>query len=243
MKPNFVRKNKRRRRGAAFWDREYAHPEYLSLSDAPSEEIKKFTHWLARGEFAYWLKSGQSAMDLGCGNGRHLIFLAKAFDLRGIGYDSSTAAIARAKKLSLDLPIVYEARNIALPLPLPDASVALALDAMTSHFLSAPERLGLRDEVHRVLSPGGFLFMRTFLKDGDLHTARLLKENPAPEPGSYLHPIIGVAEHVYAEEELLAFLKERFIIHKVYRSHKHAFRGRAQRRRAITIYAQKDPYR
>jgi ubiquinone/menaquinone biosynthesis C-methylase UbiE len=114
---------------------------------------------------------------------------------------------------------------------------------MTSHFLNKEERLGLRDEIFRVLKPGGYLFMKTFLKDEDLHTRRLLKEHPSSEEGAYIHPVMGVSEYVYSEDELVEFLSTHFIIHKIYRSHKHAFRGQARKRRTITIYAEKDPYR
>ena len=140
------------------------------------------------------------------------------------------------------LKLTYKARSIAGPLELEDESQILVLDMMTSHFLNKEERAELRDEIYRVLKPGGYLFMKTFLKDEDIHTARLLKEMPGPELGSYIHPIMGVAEYVYSEEELTDFLKEKFIIHKIYRSHKHAFRGQARKRRTITIYAEKDPY-
>ena len=113
---------------------------------------------------------------------------------------------------------------------------------MSSHFLNGEERLFLRDEIHRTLEPGGLLFMKTFLKDGDLHTKRLIEERPGKEEGSYIHPVMGVAEYVYSEEELIDFLSEKFIVHKIYRSHKHAFRGQARKRRTITIYAEKDRY-
>lgn len=118
----------------------------------------------------------------------------------------------------------------------------LALDMMSSHFLKAAEREHLRDEIFRVLKPGGYFFMKTFLKDDDLHTARLVKEKPGDEPGSYIHPVIGVQEYVYREEELLHFLGEKFIVHKTYASHKHKLKGKAWKRRTISVYAQKDPY-
>jgi ubiquinone/menaquinone biosynthesis C-methylase UbiE len=111
---------------------------------------------------------------------------------------------------------------------------------MTSHFLDKDGRKRLRDEIFRVLEPGGFFFMKTFLKDEDGHTARLLKEHPGEEPGSYIHPVMGVAEYVYSEEELLAFLSEKFIIRKVYRSHRHALKGGTGKRRTISVYAEKD---
>jgi hypothetical protein len=111
---------------------------------------------------------------------------------------------------------------------------------MTSHFLDKAGRMRLRDELHRILVPGGFLFMKTFLKDEDSHTARLLREHPGTEPGSYIHPVMGVAEYVYSEEELVAFLSEKFIVRKIYRSHRHATKGGTGKRRTISIYVEKD---
>jgi len=82
--------------------------------------------------------------------------------------------------------------------------------------------------------------MKTFLADGDLHTRRLLREFPSKEENTYIHPVIGVDEYVYTEEILTKFLAEKFIIHKVYRSHKHVLKGKARMRRTVSVYAEKD---
>lgn len=238
----FIRKPKRKRHGAAFWDYEYTEGGNLKLSSAPAEDLVKFTRWVARQKGDSPIAKNAAVVDVGCGNGRNLVYLAKEYGMRGTGYDNSTAAIKEAVALSAGLPIEYETRSIAGDLDIPDNSKALALDMMASHFLSGPERRHLRDELHRVLVPGGWLFMKTFLKDGDLHSARLLKDHAAEESGSYVHPVIGVSEHVYGEEELLGFLSEKFNIMKVSRSHKHVLKGKARKRRTISVYLQKDPY-
>ncbi|MCD5381284.1 MAG: class I SAM-dependent methyltransferase [Candidatus Pacebacteria bacterium] len=181
-----------------------------------------------------------SAIDAGCGNGRNLIYLANEFDMKGVGIDISASGIAQAKAASKDLQIEYSVQSAAAPLPVADESQTIAMDMMTSHFLNKEERENLRDEIFRALQPGGYFFMKTFLKDKDLHTARLIKEKPGPEEGSYIHPVMGVAEYVYSEKELVEFLSEKFIVRKVYRSHKHAFKGKAKKRRTISIYAEKD---
>ena len=240
MKPNFTKKKKRKVHGAAFWDKEYTNPEHLKLSENESEDLAKFTRWLIRRERNDILNPERSVVDVGCGNGRNLVFLAREFGMRGVGFDISSAAIAQAKRLSGNLPISYATRDATDVLPTPDSSQSLALDMMTSHFLDAAGRERLRDELLRVLAPGGFLFMKTFLLDKDLHSKRLLTERPGPEPGTYIHPVMGVPEHVYSEEELVEFLSARFIVRKIYRSHKHVFRGRARKRRTISIYAEKD---
>ncbi len=244
MKRPFIRKQKRRQHGQTFWDSEYAKGgEHLALSSEESEDLAKFTRWIGRQKGETGLNRHVQVMDLGCGNGRNLIFLAREFGARGFGIDTSTAAIAEARRAGEGLGLTFEARSIAGDLPTEDGSYDLALDMMTSHFLNAAERRHLRDEIHRSLRPGGWLFMKTFLLDDDLHSARLLKEYPTDEPGTYIHPVIGVPEHVYTEEELAEFLGEKFIVHKVYRSHKHRSHGKARKRRTVSIYAQKDPYK
>lgn len=239
-KPNFVRKKKRKVHGATFWDKEYTNPEHLKLSSSESQDLAKFTRWLIRRNRGDLLASGESVLDIGCGNGRNLIYLSQQFDLHGVGLDISSAAIAQAKKASVNLPLNYFVGSAAHTLPAEDESQSLALDMMTSHFLNHDDRLQLRDEIFRILKPGGFLFMKTFLKDGDLHTQRLLEEFPAKEAGAYIHPVMGVAEFVYSEAELLEFLEERFLVRKVYRSHKHISRGKARKRRTVAVYVEKD---
>ncbi len=240
VKPNFTKKKKRKVHGATFWDKEYTNPEHLKLSTVESGDLAKFMRFLERQKNEIVLQKGVSALDAGCGNGRNLIYLANEFGMKGIGVDISAAAIAQARRASQKLPITYHVGSAGTALPAADASQALVLDMMTSHFLNKTERVNLRDELHRVLIPGGFLFMKTFLKDEDLHTARLLKDHPGEELGSYIHPVMGVAEYVYTEDELVAFLSEKFIIRKIYRSHRHAVKGGAGKRRTISIYAEKD---
>ncbi len=241
VKPNFTKKKKRKVHGATFWDREYTNPEHLKLSANHSEDLAKFTRWHERQKgLTLILEPGQSALDAGCGNGRNLIYLAENFGMRGVGVDISSAAIAQAKRASVNLPITYKVGSAGDTLPATDESQSLVLDMMTSHFLDKTGRTKLRDELYRVVKPGGFLFMKTFLKDEDQHTVRLLKDFPGPEPGSYIHPVMGVAEYVYSEDELVSFLKEKFIIRKIYRSHRHTAKGGAGKRRTISVYAERD---
>lgn len=222
-----------------FWDKEYAQSGHLALSNDPSEDLVKFTRFLEREFGRKYLNPLASVADLGSGNGRNLIYLAETYGMRGIGYDISSEAVTQANRLikTKELPIVCSVQSIASPLPLPDSSQTLVLDMMASHFLNSEERLRLRDKIVRVLRKEGFLFFKTFLRDEDKHAERLLRENPASEPGSYIHPKIGVAEHVFTESEIEDFLKDHFFIHKITKSHRH--RERLAKRRSISVYAQK----
>lgn len=240
-----VKNHKNKRHGVAFWDQEYTNPEHLSMSVEVSGDLEKFTRWLERQTKRTILNPTSSAVDFGCGNGRNLLFLAGSFGMHGIGCDSSGAAIKEAKMLAEreGAHLQYETRSMAgTHANIPNDSQMLALDMMSSHFLTKENRELLRDEIYRVLKPGGYLFMKTFLKDGDIHTARLIAEKPGDEEGSYIHPVIGVPEYAYGEDELIDFLSKKFIIHKTYPSHKHKSKGKAFKRRTISVYAQKDPF-
>ena len=236
-------KRKHIRHGTAFWDHEYANRAgHLKLSTEAGEDLVKFTRWLVRETGKELLNPTSSALDLGCGNGRNLIFLAREFGMHGLGYDTSVAAIKEAESLSSEFNLSYTVRSIAGTLDVPDKSQTFVLDMMTSHILGRDERRVLRDEIYRVLSPGGYLFMKTFLRDGDLHTRRLLRDHAGKEEGTYVHPVIGVEEFVYSEDELVYFLSEKFVVHKTYASHKHILKGKARKRRTISVYAEKSPY-
>jgi len=230
---------KRKRSGQAFWDAEYKEGGHLALSVNQSEDLEKFTRWHLREYGKETLNITSSVLDIGCGNGRNLIWIAENFGMRGVGYDISSQAVAQARKRSieLNLNLTYEARSIAGDIPLPSNSQSLVLDMMTSHFLKADERAHLIHEIYRVLRPGGFLFYKTFLLDEDIHAKRMILENPTDEKNTYIHPKIGVPEHVSTQEEIEDLYGKFFTIHKIQKSHRH--RGKGAKRRSIVVYLEK----
>ncbi len=233
-----------------FWNTQYKRPTHLALSDLPAEDFVKFTRWLERGHGRKFMNVTTLALDLGCGNGRNLIYLAKEYAMRGIGYDTSETAIRQGEEAAIGLPIKFEVHSIAKPLPLPDSSITLALDMMSSHVLLRTEREALRAEILRVLKPGGWLFFKSFLLDEDRNAARMLENYPGPEEGMYMHPEIGVAEYVWTEEKISEFFASpaeasresgnHFIIHKIEKSFKHKHvDGSPWKRRTVSAYLEK----
>lgn len=227
------RVNKRK----GFWEKEYKKGEHLSLSDKPSEDLEKFTRWYKREYGKPILSHDTSVLDLGCGNGRNLTYLAKEFGASGVGFDNAHEAIEQAKEKSEGFTIQYIERSISPPIPLPDESQTLVLDMMASFLLKESERSLLYKEIARVLKSDGWLFLKTFLLDEDRNALRLLREHPAKEKNSYIHPKIGVAEHVFTEDEIRTALAPCFTIHKIMKSHRH--KGPRAKRRSMSIYAQK----
>ncbi len=234
-----MNKKRHKRNDRKFWNKEYKEVKFLSLSSNPSEDFLKFIRWLGRQSGILGLSQSDTALDVGCGNGRNLVYLTKTFGIKGVGIDISKEAVAQAKEMSRGLPLEYRCQSIADSLPLPDNSCFFALDMMASHILNEAGRARLLEEITRVLRPGGWFFFKTFLLDEDRHAERLLRENPAEEAGTYIHPKSGTPEHVFTEDEIEKMLEPHFIIHKISKSHRHIFKGRAFKRRSVSVYAEK----
>lgn len=233
-----------------FWNKEYAKAAHLALSDEPAEDLVKFTRFLQRKSGKELLNVTRRFVDIGCGNGRNAIFLAREFGMYGLGYDASREAINAAKETAGELPIEFQIRDIREPIPLPDASVTLAMDMMASHVLVKGEREKLKEEILRVLKPGGWLFFKTFLRDEDRNAEELLQTFPGPEEGMYIHPEIKKPEYVWWEKDIYEFFASpaeaggeggsHFTVHKLERSHKHVNKkGGAWKRRTASVYLQK----
>lgn len=236
---------KKQRSSQNFWDKEYANSAkpggHLALSDEPSEDLLKFVRFLERETGKEYLTKNQSVADLGCGNGRNLIYLSREYGMRGTGFDIAQSAIKQATSASVDghLPLKFEVLSISGDLPFEDESQAIVLDMMVSHFLNEDERKKLVQGIARITKPGGWLFYKTFLLDEDRHAKRLLEEHPSGEAGSYIHPEIRVAEHVSTENEIKELLGQYFKIHKILKSHGHLRKTRSAKRRSVSVYCER----
>ncbi|MES2059870.1 MAG: class I SAM-dependent methyltransferase [Patescibacteria group bacterium] len=224
-----------------FWNKEYKSGEHLALSTEPSSDMLSFVHWAERNAEWHPFPRGGMILDIGCGNGRNIIALSREAKMKGYGFDISGEAIAQANTLGKGIGIKFEVRSAATDLPLPDRSVDVVLDMMTSHFLQKDERENLLKEILRVMKPYGWLFFKSFILEGDQNAARMIKENPGGEENSYIHPKIGVFEHVWTEEGLCEFFAPHFKIHKLIKSYKHVKDGKAWKRRTASLYLEKLP--
>ena len=232
---------RRKRTGQQFWNKEYQKSASFSLSHEPSEDFEKFCRYLEREHGKKYLNPLCQAVDLGCGNGRNLVFLSETYGFKGYGVDTSNAAIeqARAHAAQKELPLTFAVGSITDPLPVRDHTQTIVIDAMVSHVLKSEQREKMLQEIVRVLRPDGWLFFKTFLLEEDKNAAELLREHPGSEPGSYVHPQIGVEEHVFTKSEIEELLEPYFTIHKTYASHNHLRQGQAYKRRSISVYAQR----
>lgn len=220
------------------WEREYQNPKFVSLGTDAAQDVKDFAKWLRRKQGIEI--DGAKILDLGCGAGKNSIYFA-GHGAQVTGYDFSKVAITVAKERAdkENLSINFEVRSIGELLPLDHASVDIVLDVMSSHALSNTEQAVYVSELNRVLKPGGYAFIRTFILDGDNNAKKLIKEFPGIEQQSYVLPETGMTEHVFTEKELKDFYKDFTILNFEKEFGYQRWGNQSYKRRYALIYLQK----
>jgi ubiquinone/menaquinone biosynthesis C-methylase UbiE len=108
-------------------------------------------------------------LDIGCGTGRFLKFVKSVQpDLKAIALDLSEPYLQRARKA---LKRTRATRFVAAPaenMPLPDASVDVAVSIFLFHELPPKIRAGVAQEIGRVLKPGGMFVHADSIQYGDV---------------------------------------------------------------------------
>lgn len=116
--------------------------------------------------------AGQDVLDIGCGQGALVRELAAA-GARPIGIEISEEQLATARARDGASGARYLVGR-AEALPLDDASVDLAVFMRTLHHVPAPAALR---EAHRVLRPGGAVYVAEPLTEGDFFALTSLVED------------------------------------------------------------------
>ncbi|NHN58330.1 MULTISPECIES: class I SAM-dependent methyltransferase [Halorussus] len=112
--------------------------------------------WPEVEEFVAALDDPETALDLGCGNGRHAELLAERAD-RVVGADVSRGLLDAARKRATDRAFDVDlVQADAARLPIRDASIDAAVYVATLHHLpTRAARVDSLDELARVLASGG----------------------------------------------------------------------------------------
>ncbi len=186
-----------------FWNKEYKDPTMFLLSEEVSADLVKFSRWMLKEYGKDALRPEITILDAGTGNGRNLLWMNEMFRINGFGYDLSDEGIAQAKaaaaKLQFGSKLEFRVHSIGDLIPLPDESVDIVLDMMSSHFLKNDERKKFIAEVARVLKPQGVLLFKSFYAARDSHTKELLEKHGADEENAYIHPKLKVYEYVWTD--------------------------------------------
>jgi SAM-dependent methyltransferase len=99
-------------------------------------------------------------VEVGCGNGANLWFLAEVADrVTGIDLDAGALEMARRHMRRRGVEASLGHCDLRDGLPFPDASVDAVVDVMTSQHVPWGAHAGLLAEYRRVLRSGGWLFL------------------------------------------------------------------------------------
>ncbi len=226
-----------------FWNKEYNDPGMFALSDEVSADLVKFTRWMQKEYGKDAIRSDTTVVDAGCGNGRNLLWLNEMYRVRGYGYDISEIAIAQAQAIAVKQKwgskLAFSVRSLDELIALPNDSVDIVIDAMSSHFLKNVERARFILEVARILKPQGVLFFKSFYAERDTHTKEMLEKYGAGEENAYIHPKLKVYEYVWTDKALEESFGEQFVMMKKEASGKHHIKGKPAKRRSIVCYFEK----
>jgi ubiquinone/menaquinone biosynthesis C-methylase UbiE len=153
---------------------------------APHFDITRYKPWPESKRFISTLPKDSTVLDLGCGNGRNSIYLAKeGMNIIGIDFSRGLIKIAQNK---MEWKEVAHRVNLMEgdigSLPLKNESVDAVLYIATLHHLPTPqERLQSLIEVKRCLKPGGSALISAWAQEQDKFKDNLKKSKEHQEEG------------------------------------------------------------
>lgn len=196
-RPRRTARRVRLRRGSssetrARWTATYATTPYESLpwfSPEPSRAVRR----AVADEF---LRPGTAVLDVGCGAGSNLLFLARhGYEAHGIDLSPGAIHAARARARSEGLTVGAQTGD-ALALDFADRRFGGLVDIGCFHTLPVRRRKDYASEVARVLRPGGAFVLSWVARE---HTA---DRGPAHRP--------SLAEVTDALEARFVFVRTEF---------------------------------
>jgi ubiquinone/menaquinone biosynthesis C-methylase UbiE len=111
---------------------------------------------IRRASVLFRSRGFQRVLDLGCGTGRHSLFLAKqGFDVYATDMSPTAVKIAGEKAAALELKNVHFQQHDMRDIPFKNNFFDAVICTWTLHHGTLAQIQRTVDEVHRVLTPGG----------------------------------------------------------------------------------------
>lgn len=180
------------------WEKEHSEPFSLLQMDSEnaSSGVIKFLDWLKDKVDITTMKS----IELGCGKGRNVVWLAKQ-GIESTGIDFSKSAIGeaqrRAVKSEMEDKTHFFFHDATTPWEFPDSSFDIVIDCFaTTDIESETGRKFAASEMVRILKPEGYL-LAYLLSPQDEYHKETIKISPAKEKNAFIHPKTGKFEKTF----------------------------------------------
>lgn len=189
------------------WDDVYSRKRFGGMW-YPSEGIVKFTaRYLKRrvGIDVYDIKRGvKRILDLGCGNGRHVVFFAElGFDVYGIDISEEAIEIANAWLEKKGLKAYLKVGDIE-KLPFEDEYFDIIISfGVLDHILFTKAK-NVIEEVRRVLAPNGYIYITLrSTEDSEFGRGKKVEHNTFVLEEGYEE---GIIQHYFDLKEIKELL-------------------------------------
>lgn len=221
------------------WEREYINPTFISKDGKPQEDFLKFLKWVKKNKVRE-LESSH-ILDAGCGTGRNAYYLADKYDANVEAFDFAKSAISFAKEHFSHPLVSFSVHDMKDKLPYSDESFDFIFDIMASFSLSDAGRETYLQELHRVLKPGGLMYVRTLAKEGDKNAQFLIKNHPGKDFDTYIHPTLSSQEKVFSGPSFKEVYEKYFeVIFMERKSGYQKFDGQPYKRNYWNVYLRKN---
>ncbi|MBI2031210.1 MAG: class I SAM-dependent methyltransferase [Candidatus Levybacteria bacterium] len=191
------------------WDEEHRKPNVLRQmdSDKPSSGILKFWDWLKYKK----LYGKLDGIEMGCGKGRNVIWLAKqGFKMTGFDFSKSAIneAISRSKRDRASSRTKFIIHDAVKPWPFKTDSFDIGIDCFTTTDIeSIKGRKFATNELIRVIKPRGYILVYVMSVDDEYHK-EMVRKSPANERNAFLNPISGKFEKTFERREIINLYKK-----------------------------------
>jgi tellurite methyltransferase len=197
------------------WKSEHS-PEKFGSFAPPNDAVVDWANGLPPGAFV---------LDVGCGIGRHVIYLGQR-GFRMAGSDISPSGILRTQAACAERQLAFDGQVCPMTaLPWPDATYDAVLCISTIHHTLRDQEQRALDEIWRILKPGG-AFLVDFPCTSTWDYRHLRAEVAAGqvvevEPDTFIDPrqppedLDGFLPHHYCDESEARALLQRFTIERL----------------------------
>ncbi len=173
------------------WDRIFQREGRFFLE--PAEAVRQFAELLRE-------HNCKTVLDLGCGSGRHLVYLTQqGFELWGVDNSAAGLQLTLSWLATEGLSAGLALSDVRRPLPFGNATFDAVLSTQVIHHALLETVRGTAREIGRLIRPGGLLFVSVPLgREPD-------QEYEEIEPGTIVPldgPEKGLPHHIFAPHEL-----------------------------------------